>query len=85
MYKFTWLLGVIRFDTTHVGGLFRHENLHEFHQAVFKLGRGLWVTFFFLNMKLTLCITIKKDIIQRFIVITVKRTIRILFLIKPHL
>lgn len=39
--KCTWLLGIIRFDTAHVGWLFRSEDLHKFRQAVFKLSGRL--------------------------------------------
>lgn len=37
----TWLLGIIRFDAAHVRWLFRHEDLHKFHQAVFELSGSL--------------------------------------------
>lgn len=37
----TWLLGIIRFDAANVRRLFRHEDLHQFHQAVFKLSGRL--------------------------------------------
>lgn len=38
----TWLLGIIRFDAANIRWLFRHEDLHQFHQAVFKLSGRLW-------------------------------------------
>lgn len=41
--KCTWLLGIIGFDTSHVGRFFRHEDLHQFHQAVFEISWGLQV------------------------------------------
>lgn len=37
IYKHTWLLGIIGLDTAHIGWLFGHEDLHQFHQAIFKL------------------------------------------------
>lgn len=37
----TWLLGVIWFDTAHVGWLFRPEDFRKFHQAVFELSGSL--------------------------------------------
>lgn len=41
MSRCTWLLGIIGFDTAYVRGLFRHEDLHKFHQAVSELGGSL--------------------------------------------
>lgn len=37
----TWLLGVIWFDTAHVGWLFRPEDFCKIHQAVFELSGSL--------------------------------------------
>lgn len=41
----TWLLGLIGFDAADVRRLFGHEDLHEFHQTVFKLSGRLGIRY----------------------------------------